>query len=93
VTDAEYRGRGIAPAAWALIAQSLNDEGIRMIAIKVEETNRSMRRAVQKAGFHEMAITDFRQVAGHSRIQVVPVNGTSGRGADILAEVQKLAKK
>jgi hypothetical protein len=24
---------------------------------------------------------------------VVPVNGTSGRGADILAEVQKLAKK
>ena len=80
VTDAEYRGRGIAPAAWALIAQSLNDEGIRMIAIKVEEKNRSMRRAVQKAGFHEMAITDFRQVAGHSRIQVVPVNGTSGRG-------------
>jgi hypothetical protein len=52
-----------------------------------------MRRAVQKAGFSEMAITDFRQMAGHSRIQVVPVNGTSGRGADILAEVQKLAKK
>ena len=92
VTDAEYRGRGIAPAAWALIAQSLNAEGIRTIVIKVEEKNRSMRRAVQKAGFHEMAITDFRQVAGHSRIQVVPVDGRSGRGAVILAEVQKLAK-
>jgi RimJ/RimL family protein N-acetyltransferase len=92
MTDSGYRGRGIAPAAWSLIAQSLKEEGIRTIAMKVEETNRSMRRAVQKAGFHEMAITDFRQVAGFSRVHVVPLSSESGQDADILAEVQKLAK-
>lgn len=92
VTDPGYRGRGIAPAAWSLIAQSLKDEGIRTITIKVEETNGSMRRAVQKAGFREMAITDFRQMAGLSRVKVVPVSGTSSHDADILLEVQKLAK-
>ena len=92
VTDPRYRGRGIAPAAWSLIAQSLKDEGMRTITIKVEEKNQSMRRAVQKAGFREMAITDFRQLAGLSRVKVVPVSGASGQDADILAEVQKLAK-
>ena len=93
VTDAGYRGRGIAPAAWSLIAKSLKSDGIRTIAIKVEEQNRSMRRAVQKAGFREMAVTDFRQVAGLCRVQVVPFSEMSGQDADILAEVQKLAKK
>jgi ribosomal protein S18 acetylase RimI-like enzyme len=92
VTDPGYRGRGIAPAAWCMIAQSLKGEGIRTIAIKVEETNRSMRRAVQKAGFREMAITDFRQVAGVSRVAVMPIGEMSDHDAEILIEVQKLAK-
>jgi CelD/BcsL family acetyltransferase involved in cellulose biosynthesis/RimJ/RimL family protein N-acetyltransferase len=92
MTDSGYRGRGIAPAAWSLIAQSLKEEGVRTIAMKVEESNRSMRRAVQKAGFHEMAITDFRQVAGFSRVHVEPLSSESGQDADILVEVQKLAK-
>jgi hypothetical protein len=39
-----------------------------------------------------MAITDFRQVAGFSRVHVVPLSGESGQDADILVEVQKLAK-
>ena len=93
VTDAGYRGRGIAPAAWSLIAQNLKGDGIQTIAIKVEEKNRSMRRAVQKAGFREMAITDFRQVAGMSRVQVLPVGEMSDQDAEILIEVQKLAKQ
>jgi GNAT superfamily N-acetyltransferase len=92
VTDVEYRGRGIAPAAWSLIAQNLQKEGICTLAIKVEESNTSMRRAVQKAGFREMAITDFLQVAGMSRVQVVPIDACLGQNHDMLVEVQKLAK-
>jgi CelD/BcsL family acetyltransferase involved in cellulose biosynthesis/GNAT superfamily N-acetyltransferase len=92
VTDPGYRGRGIAPAAWSMISQNLMGEGIRAIAIKVEENNRSMRRAVQKAGFHEMAITDFRQVAGVARVHVMAVGELSDQDADVLTEVQKLAK-
>jgi CelD/BcsL family acetyltransferase involved in cellulose biosynthesis/ribosomal protein S18 acetylase RimI-like enzyme len=92
MTDAAYRGRGIAPAAWSMIAQTLKGEKIRAIAIKVEESNRSMRRAVMKAGFHEMAITDFLQVAGVARVHVIPVGDLSEQDADVLIEVQKLAK-
>ena len=90
VTDPGYRGRGIAPAAWSMIARSLQDEGIRTIAMKVEEANQSMRRAVMKAGFHEMAITDFRRVAGITRVHVVPAGTTADQDAEIYVEVQKL---
>lgn len=91
VTNAEYRGRGIAPAAWSLIAQTLNEKGIRSIIAKVEEGNMSMRRAVLKAGFHEVAITDYLQMAGLSRVRVVPVEEILGQNREMLTEVQKLA--
>jgi ribosomal protein S18 acetylase RimI-like enzyme len=91
VTDAEYRGRGIAPAAWALIARSLSDEGVQTITMKVEAGNRSMRRAVLKAGFHEVAMMDYLYVGGMSRVQVTPLGDASGEDRDILMEVQKLA--
>ena len=90
VTDAEYRGRGIAPAAWALIAQHVNQEGMQTITMKVEAGNQSMRRAVAKAGFHEVAMMDYLSVAGLSRVQVTPLGNGTGEDRDILMEVQKL---
>jgi len=91
VTDAEYRGRGIAPAAWALIARSLSEEGMQTITMKVEAANQSMRRAVLKAGFHEVAMMDYLYVGGMSRVHVTPLGDGAGEDRDILMEVQKLA--
>ena len=90
-TNADYRGRGIAPAAWALIAQSLKEEGIRKIITKVEEDNMPSRRAVLKAGFHEVAMMDYLHVGGLSRVRVVPVGEILGQDRDMLMELQKLA--
>ncbi len=91
VTDADYRGRGIAPAAWSLIAQRLKQEGIRKIITKVEEDNMPMRRAVLKAGLHEVAMVDYLKVGGLSRVRVVPVGEIIRQDREILMEVQKLA--
>lgn len=91
VTGADYRGRGIAPAAWSLIAQRLHEKGVRIIITKVEEANKSMRRAVRKAGFQEVAVMDYLQVVGLSRVRVDPVGEVIGPHRDMLLEVQKLA--
>ena len=91
VTDADYRGHGIAPAAWALIAQSLQEEGVRTIITKVEEDNMPSRQAVLKAGFHEVAMMDYLHVGGLSRVRVVPVGETLGQDREMLMELQKLA--
>jgi len=91
VTDADYRGRGIAPAAWFLIAQRLKEEDIRTIIIKVEEDNTTMRRAVLSAGLHEVAVMDYLYVGGLSRVRVVPVGTILGRDREILMEMQNIA--
>ena len=62
VTSADYRGRGIAPAAWLGIAAILRDSGIQSVVTKVEEHNVASRRAVLKAGFHEIAVMDYRRM-------------------------------
>jgi len=91
MTEANYRGRGIAPAAWSLIARRLRAEGVRTIATKVEERNGSMRRALAKAGFHEVATMDYLFVGGLSRVRVVPAREILERHLEMLREVQKLA--
>jgi ribosomal protein S18 acetylase RimI-like enzyme len=62
VTSPDYRGQGIAPAAWRAIAVMLGDAGIRSLVTKVEEENAASRRAVEKAGFREIAVMDFRRI-------------------------------
>jgi hypothetical protein len=63
VTAADYRGRGIAPAAWLGIAAVLKDSGIHSLITKVEEDNMASQRAVLKAGFHEIAVMDYRRIS------------------------------
>ena len=62
-TAADYRGRGIAPAAWLGIAAILKDRGINNLITKVEEENMASQRAVLKAGFHEIAVMDYRRIS------------------------------
>lgn len=61
VTSAAARGRGIAPAAWSAIADSLAEEGQRRMITKVTVENAPSRRAVTKAGFVEVAVMHFRR--------------------------------
>jgi GNAT superfamily N-acetyltransferase len=70
VTSADYRGRGIAPAAWLGIAAILKERGIHRMVTKVEEDNAASRRAVVKAGFHEIAVVDFQRM-GLSRYKTI----------------------
>jgi hypothetical protein len=90
VTGLEYRGRGIAPAAWSLIALHLQQEGIQTIITKVEIENMPSRRAVLKAGFHEAAAMDFLKLGRKLRIQVIPFAEAPEQAQDMLAELLKL---
>lgn len=78
VTGADFRGRGLAPAAWSLLAQSLMDEGMSSILTKVGEANVASRKAVGKAGFTEIGTMRFRRVLGHRRTQMTATANTTG---------------
>jgi len=68
------RGRGIAPAAWAAIADAVAAEGKRWIITKVTVENTSSRRAVEKAGFEEVALMHFRRRGPRSRTWLDPID-------------------
>ena len=91
VTGENYRGRGIAPAAWSLIAQSLKEEGVRTIMTKVEVDNVPSRRAVLKAGFREVALMDYLQVGGVPRVRVTAWGEVCEQDRDLLIDLQKIA--
>jgi len=56
VTAPAARGRGIAPASWSEIADVLAADGFRTLITKVETSNVPSRKAVEKAGFRELAV-------------------------------------
>jgi L-amino acid N-acyltransferase YncA len=72
---AAARGKGIAPAAYAAIADSLAVEGKRWIVNKTTPENDAARRAVEKAGFVEVAQMHFRRRGRRSRTWLELVDG------------------
>jgi ribosomal protein S18 acetylase RimI-like enzyme len=70
VTSPLFRGRGIAPAAWSGIADSLTVEGLERVLTKVEVENTSSRRAVEKASFAEVAIMRLTRVGFRKRVEI-----------------------
>jgi GNAT superfamily N-acetyltransferase len=68
------RGRGIAPAAWAAMADALAAEGKRWIVTKITVDNTSSQRAVEKAGFEAVALMHFRRTGLHSRTWLEPLD-------------------
>ena len=77
VTSAAARGRGIAPASWGAIADSLAGEGVRRMITKVGVENTPSRKAVSKAGFDEVGLMKMTRVAGRIRATLEPT-GTTG---------------
>jgi len=67
------RGRGVAPGTYPLVADTVGAEGARWMITKVEVDNASARRAVEKAGFQEVALMHFTRRAGRSRTTLEPL--------------------
>ncbi len=80
---AAARGRGIAPAAYAAVADSLATEGKRWVLNKTTVDNDSARRAVGKVGFQAVALMHFRRSGRRSRTTIEPL---AGAGAAFFAE-------
>jgi GNAT superfamily N-acetyltransferase len=74
VSSPAFRGQGIAPAAWGTIADRLAAGGYRAMVTKVGEENAASRRAVEKAGFREVARMHVgrRGRSSHLRMQIPP---------------------
>jgi RimJ/RimL family protein N-acetyltransferase len=70
-----FRGRGIAPAAWAGLADRYAAEGRRWMYTKVNEDNGPSRRAVEKAGFRDVARMQVVRRDVRTRIRVVTGDG------------------
>jgi RimJ/RimL family protein N-acetyltransferase len=66
----DFRGRGVAPAAWAGIADHYQRLGLRALVTKVAEDNQPSRRAVEKAGFRPAARMDMEKHRWTTRVQV-----------------------
>jgi len=77
ITAPHTRGRGVAPAAWVRIAETLEQRGVERLITKVDTDNAPSRRAVSKAGFKAFAIMRFGRVGPLSRVRMQPV-GESG---------------
>ena len=68
LTSANHRGRGIAPAAWAAIAERLSDDGFELMITKVAVENVPSRRAVEKAGFRGATVIEYRRRGPRVRV-------------------------
>jgi ribosomal protein S18 acetylase RimI-like enzyme len=78
VTSPDYRGRGVAPAAWCGIADALAASGYRSMITKVETDNVASRRAVEKAGFGEIATMRLARRWPITRVSVVAADPLLG---------------
>jgi len=68
------RGRGVAPAAYAAIADVVGGEGSRWMITKIAAHNASARRAAEKAGFEAVAAMRLRRVGRRSRASLQPLD-------------------
>jgi GNAT superfamily N-acetyltransferase len=65
-----YRGRAIASGAWSAIADVLSGEGAAAILTKVEESNRTCMRSLEKTGFRPAASMRLVRVWLRPRVEI-----------------------
>ncbi len=78
VTNPDYRGRGIAPAAWGGIAATLHARGLTSLITKVAVDNAPSRKACLKAGFVEVGTMRLTRVGPRYRVVVEDPSGATG---------------
>jgi L-amino acid N-acyltransferase YncA len=79
VTAPEFRGRGVAPGAWASIASAMKADGYTAIITKVEAGNHPSVRALEKVGFAEIATMHLVRRWPNTRVTLSAVRGEIGR--------------
>ena len=77
VTSPLARGKGIAPASWAAIADALSGEGFESMITKVTTENAPSRKAVQKAGFREIAMMRWTRIGPHRQVALASTGGVA----------------
>lgn len=70
VTAPHYRGRGLAPAAYSWVTDSLAQEGVKAIVTKIEEINIPARRAVEKAGLRPVATMNLLRIGWTRHVEM-----------------------
>lgn len=70
ISSPDFRGRGVAPAAWSAIADHHRGGSHRTMVTKVRAENEAVRRALVKAGFAEAARMQRTVRRGRMRVHV-----------------------
>ncbi len=73
------RGRGIAPGAYAVIADTMLAEGRRWIVCKTGPDNAAARRAMEKAGFQAVALMRFKRIGRRGQTSLEPFDSPYAR--------------
>jgi RimJ/RimL family protein N-acetyltransferase len=85
VTAPAVRGRGIAPAAWVLIAEQLGRAGFTEMLAKIETDNEPSKRVAEKAGFRPVAVMQHERTGARRRTAVQALGG--GLGDELAARL------
>jgi ribosomal protein S18 acetylase RimI-like enzyme len=88
ITAPAYRGRSIAPAAWAALADRLGSEASTIVT-KVETHNEPSIRAVEKAGFRQIARMEYRRIGGAERVRVAPLVAGDSVAAELARRLER----
>jgi GNAT superfamily N-acetyltransferase len=83
VTSPLARGKGIAPASWTAIADTLSNEGFEAMITKVTTDNAPSRKAVEKAGFREIGLMKLTRIGPRQQVSLTRSGGVAdaiGRG-------------
>ena len=78
VTSPEQRGRGVAPAVWSVVGDTLASEGFRYLITKIERANVPSRKAIVKAGFRLYALDEHVQRGPRRQVRVWTDGGELG---------------
>lgn len=84
ITSPDFRGQGIAPTAWSLIASKIGASDVRWIVTKVETENLASRRAVEKAGFEDIGTMRTNRIGWKMRVSFQDARGVGIEVAEIL---------
>lgn len=85
VTAPAFRGRGIAPAVWSLLADRVEAAGGEWLITKIEWDNTAVRRALEKVGFASIGEMGFVRVGPYRRRSVSVEPGSPGEVVASLA--------
>ncbi len=88
IKSSAYRGRAVASGAWSTIADALSREGVTTILTKVEESNRTCTRSLEKVGFRPVASMSLVRVWLLPRVKV-SLQGGDGASAFL---IERLAR-